>query len=156
MRCSMARLTASRSSLFLIGLPTGIATGLDVEGVFVGDGAARTILFFRSFGNRRVLLLTECISASVAGWFDVCSVWANPATVGLLGVLLASCCCSVSVTGWLDVWAISVRVSVACPPPLQCVGQPSSRRATGRTASFLWQTVGHPSSCWATGSAASL
>ena len=38
MRCSMARLTASRSSLFLIGLPTGFATGLDVEGVFVGDG----------------------------------------------------------------------------------------------------------------------
>ena len=85
---------------------------------------------------------------------DVCSVWANPATVGLLGVLLASCCCSFSVTGWLDVWAISARVSVACPPPpLQCVGQPSSRRATGRTASVSLQTVGHPSSCWATGRA---
>ena len=121
----MARLTASRSSLFLIGLPTGIATGLVVEGVFVGDGAARTNLFFRSFGNRRVLgplLLTDCVSASVAGWLDVCSVWANPAAVGLLGVLLASCCVSISVTGWLDVWAISERVSVACPPSFAVCG----------------------------------
>ena len=122
----MARLTASRSSLFLIGLPTGISTGLLVEGAFVGDGAVLTNLFFRSFGNRRGLKPLELVPDRD----------------------------STSVTGWLDVWAISVRVSVVCPPPLQCVGQPSSRRATGRTASVSLQTVGHPSSCWATGSAA--
>ena len=125
MRCSIARLTASRSSLFLIGLPAGISTGLLVDDAFIGDGGAFMILFFRSLGNRRGLEL-------VPDWD------------------------STSVTGWLDVWAISVRVSVACPPPLQCVGQPSSRRATGRTASVWLQTVGHPSICWATGSAANL
>ena len=70
----MARLTASRSSLFLIGLPTGIAALLVEDafvgdGVLVGDGVAGRILavFFRYFGSRRgfgTLLHADCVYVS--------------------------------------------------------------------------------------------
>ena len=93
----MARLTASRSSLFLIGLPTGIAALLDEDafagdGVLVGDGVAGRILavFFRSFGNRRGLvpfeLVSDCVLGGTVGW-GCCRLLANPVAVGLLGVL---------------------------------------------------------------------
>ena len=92
MRFSSARLTASRSALFLIDLPIGISTRLLVEGAFVGDGAALTNLFFRSFGNRRglltVRLVSDCVIGGIVGW-GCCRLLANPVVVGLLGVLRA-------------------------------------------------------------------
>ena len=92
MRCSIARLTASRSWLFLIGLPTGISTGLLVDGAFIGDGAALTNLFFQSLGNRRGLgpveLVSDCVIGEAVGG-GCCRLLGNPVVVGLLGVLRA-------------------------------------------------------------------